>query len=158
MAAHVTIELDSETLEDVICELELSNPPTFALNHSGRLSGVRVRDNQQVRGSYHGASNHVTITSQGSSYEREGLFVLTKHVRFTVLHELRHAWQREHWTEEQQIAGRLGSYEFRLEETDANSWADYAMPKYRGLVTIKRTQVGKSGFSSLDRVARKEAR
>lgn len=153
MPAHVSIEMDFEILCQVIGELELSNPPTFALNHSGQLSGVRT--NAHVRGSYHQASNHVTVTSQGSSYEREGLYVLTKHIRFTVLHELRHAWQREHWTEEQLIAGQQGDYAHRLEETDANQWADYAMPKYRGLVNIKRTQVGKSGFSSLDRVARK---
>lgn len=155
MAAHVTISLDADILAQLIAELELSNPPTFALNHSGHLSGVRLGNNMQVRGSFDHGTNHVTVTSQGSSYEREGLYILTKHVRFTVLHELRHAWQREHWTKEQQIAGRQGDYTHRGEEIDANQWADYAMPAYRGLVTIKRTQVGKSGFSSLDRVARK---
>jgi hypothetical protein len=154
-AAHVTIKLDADLLAQLVAELELSNPPSFTLNHSGQLSGVRIGGETKVRGSYHHATNHVTVTSQGSSYEREGLYVLTKHVRFTVLHELRHAWQREHWTKEQQIAGSQGDYAHRHEEIDANQWADYAMPAYRGLVTIKRTQVGKSGFSSLDRVARK---
>jgi len=153
MAAHITIEMNHEILCQVIGELELSNPPTLALNHSGRIANSGGFP--KIRGSYNPPNNHVTITSQGESYEREGLYVLTKHVRFTVLHELRHAWQREHWTEEQQIAARQGAYHERLEEIDANQWADYASPKYRGLITIKRTRVGKSGFASLDRVARK---
>lgn len=149
MPAHVTVELDDNILQLVIGELELKNAPSFTLNHSGQYTGRRDNPNEQVRGSYDQLHNHVNITSQGESYEREGLYVLTKHLRFTVLHELRHAWQREHWTAEQQERARQGPYQFRHEEIDANTWAEYAMPKYRGLVRVTRQQVGKSGFARL---------
>lgn len=145
MAARVSIELDEKLLADAISELELKNAPTFTLNDSGRSHA----EHERVRGVYHPATNHITITSQGESYTREGLYVLTKHVRFTVLHELRHAWQREHWSPEQQRLGAAGDYADRIEEQDANAWADYASPKYRGLVVITRTPVGKSGFARL---------
>lgn len=154
MPAHVTIELNEDTLAQIVKELDLSKPPSFTLNHSGQFAkremdvggkGERVL----VRGSYHAPTNLVTITSQGESYEREGLYVLTKHIRFTVLHELRHAWQREHWTAEQKRKAAAGPYHLRFEEIDANQWADYASPKYRTLVQIKRRQVGRNGFSRL---------
>lgn len=148
MPARVSIELDDNILQLVIGELELNNPPSFTLNHSGQLPGVRIK-NATIRGSYDAATNTVTITSQGEAYEREGLYVLTKHVRFTALHELRHAWQREHWTPEQLERARQGPYALRHEEIDANCWAEYAMPKYRGLIRINRQQVGKSGFARL---------
>lgn len=148
MAARVSIEMDENILALVIQELNLSNPPSFTLNHSGFHPDLKV-EHGKVRGAYHSPTNHVTITSQGESYEREGLYVLTKHVRFTVLHELRHAWQREHWTPEQQERARQGAYSSRHEEIDANTWAEYAMPKYRGLVRITRQRVGRSGFARL---------
>lgn len=148
MAARISIELDQNELGQIISELELSNPPSFTLNHSGRFSKEEIGDHGKVRGVFFPAENHVAITTQGESYEKEGLYVLTKHIRFTVLHELRHAWQREHWTEEQKIAGRIGPYALRPEEIDANSWADYASGKYR-LVKVTRQQVGRSGLSRL---------
>lgn len=152
MPAHVTIELNEDTLAQIVEELDLSKPPSFTLNHSGQFAGSTFGDKDRkviVRGSYHEPTNLVTITSQGESYEREGLYVLTKHVRFTVLHELRHAWQREHWTAEQKRKAATGPYHLRFEEIDANQWADYASPKYRTLVQIKRRQVGRNGFSRL---------
>lgn len=155
MPARVSVEMNEEILADVIAELELSNPPSFTMNHSGKFARNEVSVNGKVRGSYHPGTNHVTITSQGESFEKEGLYVLTRHLRFTVLHELRHAWQREHWTEEERIKAAQGPYDLRHEEIDANQWAEYAMPKYRGLVKVNRQRVGKSGFASLDRQARK---
>jgi len=152
MAAHVTIEMNETVLAQAYEELKLSNPPSFTLNHSGKYADISK--DQKVRGMYHGDTNHVDITSQGDSNEREGLYVLTKHIRFTVLHELRHAWQREHWTPEQKTLGHQGNYAQRIEEIDANEWARYASQKYRGLVTIKRRQVGTSGFSRLSTVTR----
>ena len=95
-----------------------------------------------MRGTHHAGSNHITITTQGEQYERESLYVLTKHIRFTILHELRHAWQHRNWTPEQMNRAKQGPYAMRLVEIDANKWAEYASPKYTGLVKIKREQVG----------------
>ena len=143
LATRIQVELDEEVLRRVIEELELSNPPDFTLNHSGKFpKSFFGEEHKNVRGSYEPATNHVTITSQGESFEREGLYVLTKHIRFTVLHELRHAWQREHWTAEEKREAARGSYRERKEEIDANKWAAYASPLYAKLVTIKRTTVG----------------
>lgn len=152
MPARVSIELDEAVLAQIIAELELSDPPTFTLNGS---STTQKFDGAKVRGYYSPADNHVSISTQGESYEKEGLVVLTKHIRFTVLHELRHAWQREHWTDEQKALGSIGPYNLRPEELDANAWADYASPKYRGIVRVKKTQVGKSGFSRLSDATRR---
>lgn len=148
MAARISIELAQNELDQIISELELSNPPSFTLNHSGKFARDAISVDGKVRGSFDPTTNHVTVTTQGESYEKEGLYVLTKHIRFTVLHELRHAWQREHWTEEQKIHGRQGPYHLRPEEIDANAWADYASGKFR-LVKVTRQQVGRSGLSRL---------
>jgi hypothetical protein len=141
----MAIELNEETLALVVAELQLQNPPHFLLNHSGNFSREEVGDLPKgavVRGTYQASSNTVTITSQGEWAEREGLYVITKHIRFTILHELRHAWQRENWSDEEMRLAGLGKYEYRKEELDANSFADYASPKYRTLVQIKRQQIG----------------
>lgn len=143
MPARVSIELSDEVFKRVVAELELENPPSLTLNHSGLFPKEVLPVKGQVRGTYHAPTNSVTITSQGEAYEREGLLVLTKHVRFTVLHELRHAWQRENWTDEEMRRAFTGPYSLQKGEIDANNWADYAMPKYTKLVAIKRTFVGK---------------
>lgn len=154
MPARVEIQMDADVLARVIGDLGLENAPSFTLNHSGNYPKDLLPVQGQVRGVYHPATNHVDITSGAEAYEREGLTVLTKHVRFTVLHELRHAWQRENWTDDQIQKAFSGPYQYQPGEIDANAWADYAMPKFPKLVTIKRTQIGKSGFSRLSAVTR----
>jgi hypothetical protein len=153
MAARVSITLDEDVLKDVIAELRLSNPPSFTLNHSGRHAEL-VKEHAKVRGFYEPGNNHVGITTQGESFEKEGIVVMTKHLRFTILHELRHAYQREHWTAEQLATGRCGPYELRKVELDANLWAEYAMPVYPKLVVVKRQTIGKSGLSRMNERAR----
>jgi hypothetical protein len=157
MPVRVSIELDEDVLAAVIEELKLSNPPTFTLNSRGKVNpeGNTGRFSE-IRGLYDPATNHVTVAAARPEHSREGLYVLTKHLRHTVLHELRHAWQREHWTAEQKRRAGEGEYELRIEERDANDWAAYASPKYRGLVRVSRTQVGKSGFSQLSNHTRRQ--
>lgn len=149
MAARISIELDENVLELALGELELLDKrPTFTLNHSGQFLGFNDKFGH-VRGMYDAATHHISLATQHEQYEREGFYVMTKHFRFTLLHELRHAHQQTHWTAAQLIEARRGPYEFRIEEIDANQWADYAMPKFVGVVRVQRQRIGKSGFGSL---------
>lgn len=154
MAARVTLTLNEDVLANVIAELRLTNPPTFTMNARSDMPHPDVAgDHALIRGLYDPVKNHVAIASQGYAYEREGFYVLTKHVRHTILHELRHAWQREYWTPEQQEHGRQGGYRQRPEEIDANQWAEFAAPRYPNLVKVTRQQVGRSGFSRMSEAA-----
>lgn len=139
-AVHVRIELNPEVLAAVVAELELKNAPTFRLHSTGKL---KTKDGfGNYRGLYEPAKNHVTIANGFDAYARERQTELVKHLSFTVLHELRHAWQRENWDADTKQAMAAGPYAIRGEELDANAWAEYAQPKYRGLVTVTRRPVG----------------
>lgn len=157
MVARVAITLNEDVLRRVIAELELQNAPTFTLNSNGRVApeGNTGRFSE-IRGLYDPGSNHVTIAAARPEHSREGLYVLTKHLRHTILHELRHAWQREKWSPAEKARAAEGPYEFRREEIDANEWAEYASPKFKGLVTVTRTQVGQSGFARLSNHTRRQ--
>jgi hypothetical protein len=148
---HVKIELDADTLARAIKELKLTNAPKFVLNHSGVARNTTAgKGEQQVRGLYSPMTNIVSIASQRPEHSRERLIELTRHVSFTVLHELRHAYQREYWTVEQKMECEAYDYAQRPDEIDANLWAEYARPKYLGLVKITRRPVGgKTAFQRL---------
>jgi hypothetical protein len=149
---HVKIELDADTLARAIKELKLTTPPKFVLNHSGVARNTNAgKGEQQVRGLYSPKTNIVSIASQRPSSSQERLIELTRHVSFTVLHELRHAYQREYWTVEQHMENSMvEDYHMKPEEIDANLWAEYARPKYLGLVKITRRPVGgKTAFQRL---------
>lgn len=147
---HVKIELDEEVLARVVRELGLRNPPGFILNDRGggrNTSAGRIA----YRGLYDGANNLVRIASQHQSSQRERLIELTKHTKVTVLHELRHAWQRENWSAEYQREAAKGPYHERIEEQDAEAWAEYAAPMFPGLVKVTRRPVGgKTGFGRME--------
>ena len=150
MPARVSITLGETDFRHALQELEIDqNPPDMILNYSGHHPELS-KQHGVVRSVYVPSDHHILITTQGEAFEREGLLVMTKHLRFTVLHELRHAHQHTHWSAEQLIEARRGPYELRGVELDANAWADYAMPIYPGLVIVKRQQVGKSGFARMN--------
>lgn len=152
---HVNVELDESILAEVIRELKLANPPTITLNHNGLVTAENNNAGAgEVRGLYSPAKNHVTIATANPSSQRERQIELAKHLRFTVLHELRHAWQRENWDDRTAAAMRDGTYFDSGEEQDANAWAEYAMPKYAGLVKVTRRPVGgRTGFQRLGKGA-----
>jgi len=153
--ARIDLQLDEATLHTVFAELRLTNPPSFTLNASGHADPNKNNAGTKMfRGMYHPTNNHIEIGTQGASFSKESLFILTKHLRFTVLHELRHAWQRENWSESEQAIAADGDYESQPQEIDANAWAEYASPKYKSLVVVRRNQVGQSGFGRLGQAAR----
>jgi hypothetical protein len=152
---HVEVELDESVLADAIRELGLNEPPTFTLNHNGKVSASKNSGGfLEVRGLYSPSKNNVTIATATETAQRERIPELAKHLRFTVLHELRHAWQRENWSGEYAEQMAAGPYFMRGEEIDANEWAEYAMPLFPGLVKVKRRPVGgKTGFQRLGKGA-----
>jgi hypothetical protein len=149
---HVKIELDEEVLARAIRELGLRRPPKFILSDRGYARNTNMGAGlQQFRGLYEPRTNTVRIASQHESSQRERLIELTKHVKVTVLHELRHAWQRENWSPEYLIEAAKGDYGEQIQEQDADAWAEYAAPMFAGLVKITRRPVGgKTGFGRME--------
>lgn len=141
MATHINLEVNEETLQKAINDLELENPPTFVLNGT--------RDSQNVYGTYEQKRNLVTINVHRRGNGSTALTELTKRVKRTILHELRHAWQREKLSQEELVEWGLGPYHLRREERDANDWAVRSEAKYPGLVRVVRKQSGRSGLSRL---------
>lgn len=146
---HVTLELDEEILQRAITELELTNPPAIKLNGSGAKTET-AGGKMTWRGLYDPASHTITVASGLAALSKERLIEMVPHLRFTLLHELRHAWQRENWSAAEIAAAFSGPYHLQPGEIDANAWADYAMPAYVGIVKAKRRPVGgRTGFQKL---------
>ena len=70
----------------------------------------------------------------------------------TILHEMRHEWQMETWTEKQWEDDERYSYYIKPSEVDARDFADEKLAKYRSLVRVKR-----EGVSRLGRLAKAES-
>ena len=139
MATHIDLQIDQEMLERAIANLELENPPAFVLNGT--------RDDVNVLGTFEARRNLVTINVHRPGFGATALAVLTKGVKHTILHELRHAWQREKLSPEELTLWKQGRYRDRREERDANDWAARNERSYPGLVKIVRKKSGKSGFA-----------
>jgi len=63
----------------------------------------------------------------------------------TILHELRHEWQMEKWTEKQWEEDERYSYNIKPSEIDARDWAEANVAKFRDLVRVKREGVSRLG-------------
>ena len=139
MAVHIDLQIDQTVLDKVIADLELENPPSFVLNGT--------RDNINILGTYEAKRNLVTVNIHRPGFGGTALTILTKSVKHTVLHELRHAWQRENLSQEELNLWKQGPYRERREERDANDWATRNERLYPGLVKIVRKKSGRSGFA-----------
>lgn len=70
----------------------------------------------------------------------------------TLLHELRHAWQYENWTDDFYAKDARRPYSQQELEKDANEWASTNAIRWRGLVHVSR-RFPNSGFSRLSAAA-----
>lgn len=111
-------------------ELGLAVPPTYSI-HKGNKSDGRL-----AYGDYHLASNHIRLFLGIDHYEYDGLRHAQMEVCRTMLHEMRHAYQKQ--------KGKA------LSESDAEGWARANVSRYKGLVRLVRS-FPNSGFSRLSR-------
>lgn len=145
MAVRVGLEINEVVLQQVIEELHLKNPPTFVLNARGvDKSHPDLGKTGEYRGMYYGASNTVEVATGNAGLKHESLTIQTRHLKKTLLHELRHAWQREHWDDEMMREAKRGEYWDRLEERDARAYADDALNRFPGLVKVTRHRTASS--------------
>lgn len=141
---HVSAEIDKAVLAKVITDLELQNPPTFTTNGSSSLNHHVTKKGIILRGTYDAVRNHVILYTQSENEERTPSTLLRQQLQFTMLHELRHAWQREHWDAKMKARMSWGKYEDRGEEKDANEYAEAHRSLYPGLIVVKVTPLGQS--------------
>ena len=141
---HVSAEINPVILSEVIKDLELSDPPTFTTNGSSSINHLIKVKGIVLRGTYDAVRNHVTLFTQSEMEERTPSTLLRQQLQFTMLHELRHAWQRENWDERMKQRMSWGKYEERGEEKDANEYAENHRAIYPRLITVKVTPLGQS--------------
>ena len=141
---HVSATIDPNVLKRVIEDLELHDPPTFTTNGSSSINHRVTEKGVILRGTYDAVRNHVTLYTQSESEERQASTLLRQQLQFTMLHELRHAWQREKWDAKTKARMSWGRYEERGEEKDANEYAEAHRSLYPGLIVVKITALGKT--------------
>ena len=141
MATHVHIDVDPRVVEQVCRDLEIE-PPMIRVSFAGdarmKRQAKRTGRISELRGLAHQGSDYIEIVNTHASIQQGSLTVATRQVAFTLLHELRHIWQDHHWDEATKKAAKVGPYELRMEEKDANEYAQANLSKYPGLVRLHR--------------------
>jgi hypothetical protein len=153
-AVHVEIVLNEELYEKLLVELDLSGRrPALVLNHPGFARGTNASEGvAALRGMYDPRTHTVYVANAAHGVPRERLIEATRHLTDTFLHEMRHAHQHTHWTPEMFGTGRSGGddYHDSFEELDANAWAEFAYPMFKGVLRLQRRPVGgRSGFGRM---------
>jgi hypothetical protein len=90
----------------------------------------------EIQGTYDEITRVVTINIGQHLYERSPLPWVIKELRKTVLHELRHVHQYDHWNPERLAKGNLMPYPLREIEIDAREFEKEQCGKWK-LFTIK---------------------
>lgn len=145
----VNIEIDEVQLSRLYDDLKIQSRPKIIVNFDSRAEGKgakmkttaahkkKIRETGgDLRGRYSPSSNTITIANQTRSFPHQSHALIQHSVRWTLLHEVRHRWQDENWTEREKQANREGNYEERVEELDANDFAARHAVDYPGLVKV----------------------
>jgi hypothetical protein len=144
---RIDIAVNDDVLRVALEELKIAhNPPTITTNWQNvKKHASTVGFHKEEFGHYILSENHVALQTLPPSYVRLPLFQLQPRIRETLLHELRHAHQHQTWPEARRARMFDGPYHTRDAEIDARGWAYKAClePKYRDLVKVTRTQLGK---------------
>jgi hypothetical protein len=137
--ARLDVQIDKDVLTDVFAALGLSDtPPSITYN----ATKIAKDKNGEDWGMYDAVKNHIYIFCLPESFQKLPLKKLQPLIRDTLLHEIRHAYQQKHWSPERMERARQGGYRVRGVEKDARKWALDNSPKFKGLVKVRRQQVG----------------
>lgn len=124
----VKVTLDERVLTEVCSELDLAAIPSIRFLYHAR--------GNRCYGDYNGTLNRVRIFIVGQ-YDADGLRFVQLEVVKTVLHELRHAHQKQH-NPEVYSKYHDSKEAFDWCERDAEGYAETAVARWRGLATVKR--------------------
>ena len=145
---RIEIKINKPVLQLVLAELQLvDKAPTITPNFQD-VAALKKKKGycSEEWGHYVVAQNHVVLQVLPPSYARLPLFQLVPHIRETLLHELRHAYQYRHWDESRKERMWDGPYWLRDMEKDARAWSYDAgqKPEYREVVKVTRIPQGKA--------------
>lgn len=137
---EITVTLNEEHFARLCTELGIKKPVNVQLVRAkdDRVWGDQLGDRIRI---YYGV---------GTQQRGRLLFVVNQVIR-TLLHETRHVWQDENWTNKQWDEDARYTYNIKPSELDADDFADRNLAKYRGLARVQRTAA-----SQLGRLARAE--
>lgn len=123
------VDLDEHALIEVTTELNLKNPITVhvARHETGQRHGDWVG----------GTTRTITLYPGIKLLQNSGLRAAHLEITTTLLHELRHAYQDDHWSQERRDLDRKRPYTLREGERDAEDWATKSTHRYRSLVRIR---------------------
>jgi len=134
---EIKVEINDPIFQKVCEDLGLEHPVSVVLKPAAsRASATRGM----------AAWNRVITIYYGmEKQEVTRLPFVISQVSKTILHELRHEWQFENWTDKQWDDDARYAYNIKPSEIDARDFADTNLAKYRGLVKVKRTGVSRMG-------------
>lgn len=98
--------------------------------------------NNEMYGSYNHQSRVITIQVAAAMYDRSPLGYVIREIRKTVLHELRHAHQYDHWSGDRLAKDKLLPYPMREIEMDAVRFEEENKNQWR-LFSAKTSQIRK---------------
>lgn len=145
--------VDADELCKVCDELQLDSPPGVVFRTGQPNQRVLRAGRVPVCfGQYDEAKNVVIIYMGIDEYEADKLRYVQSEIVITILHELRHAYQKQHWAAEDLAADRARPYMLRKAERDAETWAVENASRFRRIVRVIRRTHG-SGFSKIQQTA-----
>jgi len=144
---EIKVTMNDEVFQKVCLDLGLERPVIMHLKPAASRA-------QTTRGTAEW-DRTITIYYGMEKQEVNRLPFVISQISRTILHELRHEWQFENWTEKQWEDDARYSYYIKPSEVDARDWADANLAKYRGLVKVKREGVSRMGrLAAAERSAR----
>lgn len=121
-------EINEERYREVCERLGLLSPP--------RVRFTPAASDCIVKGEID--RNAITIYLGNLSQHVERLPRVNRDIAFTLLHELRHAYQYMTWSTAKWNSDQLRPYPNRECERDANQWAEDHLAEFSNVVRVKR--------------------
>lgn len=146
--------VDQSKMAQLLTEQGIQSAPAVRIIHHGNPAG----EGAVTYGQYFPIQKTIYMyLDQKGRLETQQLRFANTQALETFLHEFRHHWQYENWTDEQWARSDKQPYATRDCEIDARQWAAANITSQRGLVRLTRRHHG-GGMSILSRNERKVGR
>ena len=145
----VVITIDDQELDRLYSDLKIEARPKIIVNFDSRAEGKGARlkttaghrrkvseSGNDLQGHYDPAKNVITVANRTRSFAYQSVALIQAMIRWTILHEVRHRWQDENWSEREKHQNAEGPYEKRVEELDADDFASRHAVDYPNLVMV----------------------
>jgi len=138
------IEVNETALAEVAADLELKFPVTIQVARNATA---------KLHGEWHGHNRTIVLYPGLEMFQLSGLRACQLEITHTLLHELRHAHQDDHWDAERRARDAQRPYAMRECERDAEDWAKSSASRFGHLIRLRP----KGTRSTLRRLAKAEA-